>query len=88
MSNAKIDPRAYAEPCGCGAPSGAECLHSPIRCKHEFDGSDSVKEGDTRECAWCGFKQVATMHWAIIRMAFGAHETWPEGLPRRSGEES
>ncbi len=67
----RIDPKAYAEDCGCGAPAGTPCPHTPIRCKHEFEyASEETVEGNTRQCTLCGFSQVAVMTWQITASSF------------------
>ncbi len=78
-----IDKKAYAKPCGCGAPAGEECPHTPIRCEHEFwygvPGSAAgpwrsqpaeFKEGWTRTCELCGFQEVAKMTWQLQRASY------------------
>lgn len=65
-----IDPKAYAEPCGCGAQSGDPCPHTPIRCKHEFKWiaqaeSGQITDGDVRKCGLCGFTQEAVQSWRV-----------------------
>lgn len=79
-----IDKRAYAQPCGCGAPAGEECPHTPIRCQHEFwyGTPDSqgpwrtqpanLKEGCIRRCELCGFQEVAKMTWQLQRASYPA----------------
>ncbi len=77
----QIDPKAYAEPCGCGALAGEPCPHTPIRCKHDFwygqilGGAGpcwkgkpaNVKVGLLRTCEFCGFQERAAMTWEIVR---------------------
>lgn len=85
----KIDPKAYAEPCGCGAEAGESCPHTPIRCKHEFWYGDmkgpagpwqsppsEIKPGLVRTCELCGLQQSARVEWATQRAAYGS-PTYP-----------
>jgi hypothetical protein len=86
--NEKIHPKAYAEDCGCGAPAGTPCPHTPIRCKHEFWYGDVVgahagpwrswptpiPAGLLRTCELCGFQERAKMSWELVRSAYGSHE--------------
>ena len=57
-----IDPRAYSEPCGCGTPSGGECPHTPIRCKHDWNYNLASRY---RQCNWCGFAQKQKLIWDV-----------------------
>lgn len=79
----QIDPKAYAKACGCGAPAGEPCPHTPIRCEHKYwygevCGSTGpweapprkIKEGELRTCEWCGFQQLARMTWELLRPAY------------------
>lgn len=78
--SSQIDPKAYAEDCGCGAPAGSECPHTPIRCRHEFWYDNPVKftegpprkivSGQIRTCKLCGFQEVAEMTWRVTQSAY------------------
>lgn len=80
-----IDPKAYANDCGCGALAGTPCPHTPIRCAHEFWYGElsgpvgpwrtppaSIAEGLVRTCELCGFQQRAEMTWVVQRSAYGS----------------
>lgn len=81
----RIDAKAYAQPCGCGAPAGEPCPHTPIRCAHEFWYGDvhgvagpwrsppsPIAEGTLRTCELCGLQQRATQAWEHVRSSYPA----------------
>ena len=81
----KIDPKAYAKDCGCGALAGQPCPHTPIRCEHEFwygevngpggpwrSPPSEIKDGLLRTCELCGFQERAKMQWVLRRSAYGS----------------
>lgn len=74
----KIDPRAYSEPCGCGAAAGQPCPHTPIRCPHRWwygKSPSSLHEtvppdqriGGTRECEYCHRIERAKLSWETVK---------------------
>lgn len=65
-----IDPRAYSEPCGCGAAAGQPCPHTPIRCPHRWwygKNPSSKLIGGTRECEYCHRIERAKLAWETVR---------------------
>lgn len=73
MTDERIKPEAYAQPCGCGAAAGQECPHTPIRCEHKWGYSDGFTPvSGTRECEYCGRIESVAQAWKTVRAAFGS----------------
>ena len=66
MSNG-IHPKAYEQDCGCGAPAGTPCPHTPIRCQHSwrYDNPqhDATTVGASRECIYCRYRVNSRIVW-------------------------
>lgn len=73
--------KAFSVACGCGAPAGDPCPHTPIRCPHLWWYGDLTQPppldtalppstfaaGMTRECRYCGRQEKSEVTWATVR---------------------